>query len=195
MEAFNSAVDAGETWRLAQPSDDACGYCPHILRCPEIWAQGGTKELDELEVLEGTVKRVQQAQVGSVAVELDATGGTRLGVVTITGLDPRRLDAAMDLHPGEKVRVSGLRSRPYSDDLLRNLFRGSSSPTFCYSPLQLSAVGAALPCINPSTNFCLFSCNPVVCVPSCSFTIISSFLGTLHIHVLASCPFLLQNEQ
>jgi hypothetical protein len=112
LEAFNSAVDAGETWRLAQPSDDACGYCPHILRCPEIWAQGGTKELDELEVLEGTVKRVQQAQVGSVALELDATGGTRLGVVTITGLDPRRLRAATDLHPGEQVRVSGLRSRP-----------------------------------------------------------------------------------
>lgn len=112
LEAFNSAVDAGETSRLAQPSDGACGYCPHILRCPAIWDAGGTKELDELEVVEGTIKRVQQAQVGSVAVELDATGGTRLGVVTITGLDPRRLNAATDLHPGEQVRVSGLRSRP-----------------------------------------------------------------------------------
>ena len=112
LGAFNSAVDAGETSQLAQPSDDACGYCPHILRCPAIWSAGGTKELDELRVLEGTVQRVQQAQVGSVAVELDATGGTRLGVVTITGLDPRRLRAATDLHPGEQVRVSGLRSRP-----------------------------------------------------------------------------------
>jgi len=26
LEAFNSAVDAGETSRLAQPSDGACGY-------------------------------------------------------------------------------------------------------------------------------------------------------------------------
>lgn len=112
LEAFNSAVDVGETSRLARPSDDACGYCPHILRCPEIWATAGTKELDELQVLEGTVPRVQQAQVGSVAVELDATDGTRLGVVTITGLDPRRLRAATDLHFGEQVRVSGLRPRP-----------------------------------------------------------------------------------
>jgi hypothetical protein len=111
LEVFNSAVDAGETSRLAQPSDGACGYCPHILRCPAIWAAGGTKELDELEVLEGTIKRVQRAHVGSVAVQLDATGGTRLGAVTITGLDPRRLHAATDLHPGEQVRVAGLRSR------------------------------------------------------------------------------------
>lgn len=112
LEAFNSAVDAGETLQLARPSDAACGYCPHILRCPAIWAVGGTKELDQLEVLEGTVRRVQQAQVGSVAVELDATGGTRLGVVTVIGLDPRRLHAVADLHSGEQVRVSGLRSRP-----------------------------------------------------------------------------------
>jgi hypothetical protein len=117
LEAFNSAVTAGEVSRLAQPSDDSCGYCPHILRCPAIWAEGGTEGLDELEVLEGTVQRVQQAQVGSVAVELDATGGTRLGVVTITGLDPRRLRAVNDLHPGEQVRVSGLRSRPGSTGL------------------------------------------------------------------------------
>lgn len=111
LEAFNSAVDADQTSLLAHPSDDACGYCPHILRCPAIWDAAGTSELDELVVLEGTVQRVQQAQVGSVAVELDATSGTRLGLVTITGLDPRRLSAATDLHPGEQVRVSGLRSR------------------------------------------------------------------------------------
>lgn len=112
LQAFNSAVDAGETSQLARPSDDACGYCPHILRCPAIWAVGGTNELDKLEVLEGTIQRVQQAQVGSVAVELDATGGTRLGAVTVIGLDPRRLHAVAALHSGEHVRVSGLRSRP-----------------------------------------------------------------------------------
>ena len=112
LEAFNSVVDEGDALRLAQPSDGACGYCPHILRCPAIWAAGGTKEFDELEVLEGTIKRVQQAQVGSVAIELDASGGTRLGAVAITGLDPRRLHGATDLHPGEQVRISGLRSRP-----------------------------------------------------------------------------------
>lgn len=112
LEAFNLAVDAGETSRLARPSDDSCGYCPHILRCPAIWAERGTEELDELQVLEGTVQRVQQAQVGSVAVELYATAGTQLGVVTITGLDPRRLHAATNLHPGDQIRMSGLRSRP-----------------------------------------------------------------------------------
>ena len=112
LAVFNSAVDEGETLRLAQPSDDACGYCPHILRCPAIWTAGGTKEFDELEVVAGTIKRVQHTQVGSVAVELDATGGTRCGAVTISGLDPRRLHAAADLHPGGQVRVSGLRSRP-----------------------------------------------------------------------------------
>ena len=63
-------------------------------------------------MLEGTVQRVQQAQVGSVALGLDATGGTRLGVVTVTGLDPRRLSAVDDLRPGERVRISGLRPRP-----------------------------------------------------------------------------------
>lgn len=112
LEVFNAAVDAGEALQLAQPSDAACGYCPHTLRCPAIWAVGGTKELDQLEVLEGTVRRVQQAQVGSVAVELDATGGTRLGVVTVIGLDPRRLPAVAGLLVGDQVRVSGLRSRP-----------------------------------------------------------------------------------
>ena len=110
LEAFNSAVDASETSQLARPSDGACGYCPHILRCPAIWA-GATKELNDLHVLEGTVERVQQAQVGSVAVELEATAGTRLGVVTVTGLDPRRLSDAASLQPGEQVRVSGLRLR------------------------------------------------------------------------------------
>ena len=28
LVAFNSAVDAGEVSRLAQPSDGACGFCP-----------------------------------------------------------------------------------------------------------------------------------------------------------------------
>ncbi len=110
LDDFNSAVDEGETVRLARPSDRSCGYCPHILGCPAIWA-GGTNELNDLQVLEGTVERVQQAQVGSVAVELEATAGTRLGVVTITGLDPRRLRDAASLQPGEQVRVSGLRLR------------------------------------------------------------------------------------
>lgn len=112
LERFNSAVDADETSRLAQPSDNACGYCPHILRCPAIWDEAGTKNFDDLQVVEGTVRRIQRAKVGSVAVELNASGGSRRGILTITGLDPRRLRAAADLHSGERVRISGLRSRP-----------------------------------------------------------------------------------
>jgi hypothetical protein len=109
---FNSAIDADDAARLARPGERSCGFCPHTLRCPALWSDVGLTELGEFEVVQGTVRHVQSARVGSVAVELTATAGTRHGTVTMTGLDPRRLPTVAELGPGDEVRVSGLRSGP-----------------------------------------------------------------------------------
>jgi RecB family exonuclease len=112
LSLFNAAVDARDATPLARPSDRSCGYCPHVLQCPVLWTEEGTRGLEQLQIVEGTVYRVQRAHVGSVAVELRDATGTRLGRVTATGLDPRRLAALEGLALGDRVRLSGLHSGP-----------------------------------------------------------------------------------
>ena len=66
-------------------------------------------------MLEGAIQRVQHASVGLTALELDATAGSAIGPVTVTGLDSRRLSVLSLLRPGDEVRISGLRRRAGSD--------------------------------------------------------------------------------
>lgn len=108
LDGFNAAMDFGEPTRLASPSDWSCAYCPHTLRCPALWEGEEARQLQEMQVIEGVVQRLQRTHVGSVAVELEAIAGTRSGPVTLSGLDPRRLSALEELRSGDQIRVSGL---------------------------------------------------------------------------------------
>jgi len=118
LGGFNAAIDSREPSRLASPSDRSCAYCPHTLRCPALWEGEGVPQLQETQVIEGVVQRVQRTQVGSVAVELAATAGTRSGQVTLSGLDPRQLSALEELRPGDQIRVSGLHAARRGSTLL-----------------------------------------------------------------------------
>lgn len=112
LEEFNEAIETGEIATLARPSGQVCGYCPHTLRCPVLWEGGGAASLDEMQIVEGVVLRLQHSHSGSTAIEVEATTGTAHGPITLTGLDDRRLPALHELLPGDRVRASGLRRRP-----------------------------------------------------------------------------------
>jgi hypothetical protein len=108
LSDFNAAVDSGDVRSIANPSDQSCIYCTHVLRCPALWGGEGMPKLDELQVVEGTVSKLQETQFGSMAMELDEAVGTRTGTVTINGLDPRRIAALRGLKLGDQIRISGL---------------------------------------------------------------------------------------
>lgn len=109
---FNAAIEAGDPARLARPSDRSCGYCPHTLRCPALWQGDGSASLDEMQILEGAVVRLQRSHSGSTAVEMETVAGTVHGTIILTGLDARRVPALDELQPGDRARASGLRCRP-----------------------------------------------------------------------------------
>ncbi len=108
LAAFNTAVSAGDTIHLAKPSDGACSSCAHVLECAVLWSKAGIEKLEQLQLVEGEVTRVQRTQTGSIALQVNVSAGTRTGVVTLTGLDPRRLSALDGLKQGDYVRVTGL---------------------------------------------------------------------------------------
>jgi hypothetical protein len=70
--------------------------------------EGVVQRLQHTHEIEGVVHRLRRTHVSSVAVELEATAGTRSGGVTLSGLDPRRLSGLKELRPGTQLRVSGL---------------------------------------------------------------------------------------
>jgi RecB family exonuclease len=109
LRAFNVGVGSGDVRTIANPNDHSCGYCPHVLHCPAIWDGKGMLELEEMQVIEGTVGKIQETHLGTMAVEVERVTGTRTGAVIMNGLDPRRLAALQSLRRGDQIRVSGLR--------------------------------------------------------------------------------------
>ena len=67
-------------------------------------------ELEEMQVIEGTVGKIQETHLGTMAVEVERATGTRTGTVIMNGLDPQRLAALQSLKRGDQIRVSGLRA-------------------------------------------------------------------------------------
>jgi RecB family exonuclease len=103
---YNNAVDAGEVLQLAQPSEEACRWCPFLIDCPAVWS-GGEVDLGDVAIVEGVLGSPVQLQRNGRFAALALT--TAEGEVTISGLSTVRMPDIAGFKIGDTVRAVGLR--------------------------------------------------------------------------------------
>lgn len=102
---YNTAVQEGDELSLAQPSEDACRWCPFLVRCQAIWS-GQEVDVGNISGVEGTLTSPVQLQRNGQYAALVLT--TANHEVTITGLRTARTPIVRELEVGNRVRVAGL---------------------------------------------------------------------------------------
>jgi PD-(D/E)XK nuclease superfamily len=117
MRDFNEAVEHGPDFaRLADPSPEACRFCPCIPFCGAFWREAGEAWAREVGVhAEGTVRDVGRAELEAVhivALEVDVRAGTvphEIFWIEHIPEDWVTADGSSAIEPGNVVRLIDLR--------------------------------------------------------------------------------------
>ena len=100
---FNDAVARGAELELGQPSDEACGWCPHAATCPALWSS--LDNYVEMQSISGEVTARKESARG-LSLRIEVERGTKDGLVTIAQLP--RVGHLGNVEAGDQVRVVGL---------------------------------------------------------------------------------------
>lgn len=101
LHRYNQAVDQGGETELANPSEQACRWCPYIIDCSAAWSDEA--DLGDLALLEGKVQTVQ-VLTSSLAIRVLADGDE----YQATGLPRTDISGATPV-VGDRIRLARLR--------------------------------------------------------------------------------------
>ncbi len=117
LDKYNRNIESGGVLaRLANPTPDACRWCPYQILCPAFWAAAGESWTDRLNAaaIGGTAWAAPRPIHGGAAfaLSLAADEGTGpLGEVTLAPLHPRAHRTLAQIGANTRVRVTGLAKR------------------------------------------------------------------------------------
>ena len=115
LDAYNEAVESNiPAQELGSPGLDSCRFCTYAVRCPRFWQSASPNWASEgVLAVAGEVLRREQAEHGSVGIQLDVTSGTGgEGEAWIYGVDPERFYLAATAEPGSPLGATGLSATP-----------------------------------------------------------------------------------
>jgi hypothetical protein len=109
LEKYNHRLShTTDPIELATPSEEACGFCRHQVRCPAYWQAVSSDWVGHLS-LRGTVLRRQRTQTGLFAFEVQVEGGTiRPGRSVLNFIDSERFVGIDSLGAGGPIRATRL---------------------------------------------------------------------------------------
>jgi len=117
LDNYNHKIEAGGLpASLANPSPEACKWCPYQILCPAFWMAAGDSWIEQLgtAAIGGTAPAAPRPIYGGAALALllSADNGTGpLGEVTLAPLSPEVHTSLVLVQAGMCVRVTGLARR------------------------------------------------------------------------------------
>jgi RecB family exonuclease len=116
LQEVIEALEKWETWvgaaPPANPSPEACGWCPFAARCAAFWAACTPDWKDTLLATRGRVLSSATTPLGGATLRIESREGSVIGTVAIRNVDAKRFPTLATMAEGRLVGIVGLRRDP-----------------------------------------------------------------------------------